>query len=225
MDITKEVFKHHRISFDSPHFFGFWELGYSFVKIKDSDYSFTDLCGDTYCPEVNNDIDPAQLKREKEAFVRRVKKEGVYGCGLALNGDLIHAFMVWGFVGNDYLGSGYDSEHLSELLDRAKLGHNLSKYKQDQAGYKLGDLLNVDKQLNIKLLSLREMTEKAKLLDCVDTLDLSAIRSELLTDVLTDVLTHVAASGDTDMSAFAVNILKTHSQYLTPSGAWEAEHQ
>ena len=132
IDITKEVFKHHKIDFNSPHFFGFWELGYSFVKIKDSDYSFTDLCGDTYCPVVNNDIDPAQLKREKEAFRRRVKKEGVYGCGLALNGVQLFDHMVWGFVGNDYLGSGHDSEHLSELLERAKLGHNLSIFKKNK---------------------------------------------------------------------------------------------
>lgn len=132
IDITKEVFKHHKIGFDSPQFFGFWELGYSFVKIKDNDYSFTDLCGDTFNPEVNNDIDPAQLKREKEAFRRRVKKEGVYGCGLALNGVQLFDYMIWGFVGNDYLGSGYDSDHLSELLDRAKIGYNLSIFKQNK---------------------------------------------------------------------------------------------
>lgn len=122
IDITKQVFKHHNMGVNSPHFFGVWELGYSFVKIKDSDYSFTDLCGDTFCPEVNNGIDPAQLKREKEAFRRRVKKEGVYGCGLALNGVQLFDHTVWGFVGDDYLGSGYDSEHLSELLDRVHHG-------------------------------------------------------------------------------------------------------
>ena len=206
IDITKQVFKHHNMDVNSAQFRAFWEFGYSFVKIEDTDYSFKDLCGDTYSPEVNTDIDPSQLKRELRVFKSRVKSEGVYWCGLALNGELIHDYMVWGFVGDDYLGSGHDSEALTFLSNVASPTF-------------VNDAITSTKT-NI-VLSLREIIEKAKLLDCVDTLDLGAIRSELLTDILT----YTACTYDDSLGAFSNYMLDTHKRYLTEMGAWGREHQ
>jgi len=120
IDITKKVFKHHNLTTDGAHFYAFWELGYTFIKIKTNDYDIKDLCGDCFCPIVNPDIDKKQLMAEKRKFLDRVRHESVFGCGLALNGEPIFEHMIWGFVGDDYIGSGYDTEALDYLVEIVK---------------------------------------------------------------------------------------------------------
>lgn len=114
-DITRALFKHHDIAFDSNAFKAFWDQGYAVVAVKDEHYRLDDLLGDTYDPEVNFDIAPDQLKKERAKEVRRIREKGVWGCGLALNGVPLYGSFVWGFVGDDYIGSGYDQEIIAVL--------------------------------------------------------------------------------------------------------------
>lgn len=114
-DITRALFKHHGVKVPSAIFNAHWELGYNVVKIKDEHASIDDLLGDVFNPSVNPEIDPKQLKREKLVEVRRIHNEGVWGCGLALNGVPDYTTFIWGFVGDDFIGSGYDAELLAAL--------------------------------------------------------------------------------------------------------------
>jgi hypothetical protein len=88
------------------------------VLERDRDCSFKDLCGDVFTPSANPSIPEAQLKREKEAYRRRFKKEGTWGTMLqarslpTLAWDE-HVDSLWGTVGLDFIGSGYASEFLS----------------------------------------------------------------------------------------------------------------
>lgn len=93
--------------------------------VPDEDYTFADLCGDTYNPEACPDIPAAQLAKEKKAFRSRVSRQGVWGFILEVRGSSAVAWGVpgesldsmWGFVGADFVGSGYDHDFLVTALD------------------------------------------------------------------------------------------------------------
>lgn len=102
------------------------------VLERDEHFSFADLCGDTYNPAANPDIPAEQLKKEKAAYRSRVNRQGVWGAVLELRAATDEQFnndqSIWGFVGMDFVGSGYDTdfclaavEWLTENLDRAKV--------------------------------------------------------------------------------------------------------
>lgn len=121
IDITREVFNFNAAKINgehSPAFRAHWDKGYSIVKILDVDYRLVDLLGDTFNPLVNTDIDAKKLKREERKEVARIKTEGVYGIGLALNGTPLYSSFCWGFVGNDFLGGGYDADLIQALNAR-----------------------------------------------------------------------------------------------------------
>lgn len=85
-------------------------------KIADEFYNFDDLCGDAFNPEVNDDIDPAQLRKEKAAFKQRVKRSGVWIMELLVNGESCGS--ICGFVGNDFYGSGYDTDFYNTAIEK-----------------------------------------------------------------------------------------------------------
>lgn len=116
-DITKQLFKHHNVSFDSEAFKAYWEKNICIVAQEDLDYTFADACGDTYNPAANPDIDPAQLKKEQIAFKRRFNKERVWGVGLSISGKPDYSTFIWGFVGDDFTGSGYDVELIEQMAE------------------------------------------------------------------------------------------------------------
>jgi len=81
-----------------------------------------DLLGDVYNPDVNTDIHPARLEREKEQEIQRINDYGVWGiigeykcpcCGEWTNAD-----SVWGFVDEDWRDSGYDSDVMASTLEQ-----------------------------------------------------------------------------------------------------------
>lgn len=82
-------------------------------------WSSDDLFGDTFNPDVV-DIDPAELKRQEKAAIDRANREGVngiigeYKCTCC--GQWVQADSVWGFVGDDWKGSGYDLDVMSITL-------------------------------------------------------------------------------------------------------------
>lgn len=93
----------------------------SITKEPDDYVNFEYLEGDMFCPVTNSNIDPVQLKKEKAAYRRKVKKEGVWVMKLELhelegndNPDYIG-----GFVGDDFYGSGYDTDWYTRIIASA----------------------------------------------------------------------------------------------------------
>ena len=91
------------------------------VMVDDPDYDFENLCGDTYNPDVNPDINPEQLNKEKHEFKRRVNREGVFGvvlkCRSLPSSEWTEIETIWGFVGEDFIGSGYDNDFINTAHD------------------------------------------------------------------------------------------------------------
>lgn len=71
-----------------------------------------DLAGDTYDPHCNPEIDRQTLADEYGEFIRRVNREGVWGAVLQVNTGTGFEGLdsIWGFIGNDFHGSGYDTD-------------------------------------------------------------------------------------------------------------------
>ena len=78
----------------------------------DEHASLEDLEGDMFNPKVNGDIPEAQLKEDREAFIERVNRDGVWGMiGEYWNGEAWeHADSSWGFIGDDWSDNGYDDD-------------------------------------------------------------------------------------------------------------------
>lgn len=85
------------------------------IKIAPDDFADLDnLFGDTYDPSVNTDIDPAVLAEQKQEEIDRINRDGVWGmiaeyeCSCC--GRWTEADSVWGFIGDDWKGSGYEAD-------------------------------------------------------------------------------------------------------------------
>ena len=117
--ITREVLKVNNI--DKNHhlfeqcFNAFWEKGIDIIKIKEDSFDVYHLLGDCFNPEANPNVNPTILKKGKMDYLEKIEVEGVFGIGLIVNGEIDYSSFVWGFVGDEYLGSGYDLE-LIELM-------------------------------------------------------------------------------------------------------------
>jgi hypothetical protein len=81
--------------------------------------SFADLAGDVFDPEVNDNIDAAQLKREEKAFKARINRSGswVFESSFWTGREWEYADVIGGFVGWDFIGSGYEAQVLEAALD------------------------------------------------------------------------------------------------------------
>jgi len=85
---------------------GSWRI----IQVPDTCYSLKDLKGDTYCPQVNDDIPPEQLAKEERTFEREVEEEGVWGyCLQRWNPEVDRGWEIvdscFGFVGSFSWGS------------------------------------------------------------------------------------------------------------------------
>lgn len=114
----------------------FHALGlFRLMAIPDETVSFADLCGDCYRPEANPDVPAAQLKKEREVFRSRVNRLGAWGVVAQVRATATGKWeeppvevrevwsehyqrnctvasgtsSIWGFVGGDLIGSGYES--------------------------------------------------------------------------------------------------------------------
>lgn len=88
--------------------------------VPDHHYSLADLAGDCYRPECNPNVPRSKLDKEYAAFVTRIEVDGV--CGIVAeyrdhNGEWEHADSCFGFVGDDWRDSGYDSDGMRAALD------------------------------------------------------------------------------------------------------------
>lgn len=89
------------------------------TKEADDWMSLDDLMGDCFNPDANPSVNPNKLEREKEEFLARVERDGVWGIkGEYFNGtSWIETDAVWGFVGDDWHRSGYDTDIMRATLD------------------------------------------------------------------------------------------------------------
>lgn len=113
-DITKQVLKTLPLA-DITRARAGHELGmFRIVLVEDDNYNFEDLCGDCYKPEACPEIEVTTLARQKRAFRARVKSQGVYGAVLQVRAtptaEWINIESLWGLVGMDFVGSGYEAE-------------------------------------------------------------------------------------------------------------------
>lgn len=90
--------------------------------IPDETCCLEDLEGDSFNPNANPEIPESRLKRDREEFIARVNREGVWGIiGEYFDGEQWQdADSCFGFVGEDWKHSGYDTDIMRATLDQAK---------------------------------------------------------------------------------------------------------
>lgn len=97
------------------------------IKVQayaDTFWRYEELAGDVFCPQANKDVCPTQLKREERNFKARIRRAGVffveasYWTGREWESHIgIQDNVICGFVGNDFIGSGYEFQMLQAALD------------------------------------------------------------------------------------------------------------
>lgn len=98
-----------------------WRPGSPRVRIvehPDEILRMDDLKGDCFNPDVNSNINPNRLEREESEFEARVRDNGVWGYVAEYwdGTEWCDADSIWGFVGNDFIGSCYDDELMESAL-------------------------------------------------------------------------------------------------------------
>jgi len=93
------------------------------IRMHDMAFDLEELKGDCYSPAAHPDMLPDQLRAEERKFERRVEQDGVWGYEVqtwnpGIGEGWEHVDSIWGFVGEDFEGSGHDA-HLRSLLNSA----------------------------------------------------------------------------------------------------------
>ena len=96
------------------------------IRIEPDDSADLDnLLGDCFDPDVNSDIQPHVLARQRQEEIDRINRDGVYGiigeykCPCCGNWQQVDS--CWGFIGDDWKDSGYDLDIKQAALDKAGL--------------------------------------------------------------------------------------------------------
>ena len=86
--------------------------------IPDHYCDLDDLLGDSFNPSCCPEIPPAVLAREREVYIAKIDQEGVWGVVGQYwhEGDWQDADSCFGFVGDDWRGSGYDYDIMGAAL-------------------------------------------------------------------------------------------------------------
>ncbi len=84
------------------------------TREADQYYTFADHAGDMFNPDINDDIDPEELKTQRLRELGRFNRSGVWYHTLFVLGEEIDT--IGGFVGKDFYGSGYDSDFYASAL-------------------------------------------------------------------------------------------------------------
>ena len=90
------------------------------IKEPDESWIIENLKGDQFIYRENPGIDPAQLRADELAFESRIETEGVWGYLVQRWNPSVGVGWetkdsVWGLVGNDWEGSGYDKDMFAQL--------------------------------------------------------------------------------------------------------------
>lgn len=83
-------------------------------KSPDEDFLFSDYEGDVYSHEANPDIPKEELQRQRKNEYARFKRQGVFTRELFVLGDSLE--LSCGFIGDDFYGSGYDTDFYNTAL-------------------------------------------------------------------------------------------------------------
>jgi hypothetical protein len=86
-----------------------------FEVVPDEYLGIEDLEGDVFKAELHPEIPRSQIERERKEFHDRIEHDGVWGIVSKVNGKTIDS--VWGFVGDDWKDSGYDTDVKAAALD------------------------------------------------------------------------------------------------------------
>lgn len=81
------------------------------VCCADSYADIDDLAGDMFVERLHPDINPNILAKEEREFHERVERDGVWGYRAMVRDRAGHwdeVDAIWGFVDDDFKGSGYD---------------------------------------------------------------------------------------------------------------------
>ncbi len=86
--------------------------------VADGYCDLDDLLGDSFTPKHCPEIPPRVLARERQAEVDRIANDGVWGVigEYWHQGAWQHADSCFGFIGNDWEGSGHDHDIMAETL-------------------------------------------------------------------------------------------------------------
>lgn len=90
--------------------------------VPDETCSIEDLEGDCFNPKANPEISASRLQHDREEFMAKANRDGVWGIiGEYFDGEVWqHADPCFGFVGDDWKHSGYDTDIMRTTLDTAK---------------------------------------------------------------------------------------------------------
>lgn len=93
----------------------------SFGPVDDPDVDLDNLFGDTFNPACHPEIPREQIERERQEEINRAERMGVVGIvgsySLTAEAPYMQADSVWGFIGDDYKGSGYDADVRSATIE------------------------------------------------------------------------------------------------------------
>ena len=95
-------------------------------QIEDEFIDLNGLMGDFYCPFSNPDINPIELKKQKRKFIARVNRQGVHIHTLNVLGNDLESIGV--FVGDDFYGSGYDTDFYNIAFDNLRDDNRTNEY-------------------------------------------------------------------------------------------------
>ena len=96
-----------------------------FGPVDDPDVDLDNLFGDTYNPACHPDIPREQIERERREEIVRANRMGVVGIvgaySLSAEAPYMQADSVWGFIGDDWKGSGYDADIRAATVDALRV--------------------------------------------------------------------------------------------------------
>jgi hypothetical protein len=90
-------------------------------RMPDEFFNIEDLEGDVFNLDVNTDINRSTLAKEQREFRQRVERDGVWGylAQCWVDGEWETVDSVWGFVGDDFEQSGYDTDLMDAAMQHA----------------------------------------------------------------------------------------------------------
>jgi len=108
------------------------------TKEADEYYTFEDHAGECFCPIVNTEISPAELKRQEKKERARFNRKGCFAMTLYILGNEVGS--IGGFVGNDFYGSGYDNDFYNQAYEILKTDGLTSEYVKSAMAFIMSEI-------------------------------------------------------------------------------------
>jgi len=101
-------------------------------------YTFEDHAGECFCPIVNDNLSPAELKRQEKKERARFNRQGCFAMTLYILGNKVDS--IGGFVGNDFYGSGYDNDFYTQAYEILKTNGATSEYAESAMAFVMSEI-------------------------------------------------------------------------------------